>query len=123
MSIGILPCQGACNVGVMTNKIAISLVDNETIKMVCPLGLPLGIKSIIEMAQVNGQYLALNGCPVKCASKALESAGITGFEKMTLTSDFGIQKNKNFKDETKLNDVETKVKQIIEEMLARKTDV
>ncbi|GAU79916.1 putative zinc-binding protein [Fusibacter sp. 3D3] len=48
MKIGILPCQGACNVGVMTNKVALNLVDNETVNMVCPLGLPLGIQNIID---------------------------------------------------------------------------
>ena len=79
MKTGILPCQGACNVGVMTNKVALDMVDNETVNMVCPLGLPLGIKSIIDMANVNEKHLALNGCPVKCASKALESAGITEY--------------------------------------------
>ncbi len=103
MKIGILPCQGSCNVGVMTNKIAVSLVDHERINMVCPLGLPLGIESIINMAKLNDKHLALNGCSVKCASKALESANIHAFAEITLTDDFGIQKNKNFKDETKID--------------------
>lgn len=103
MKIGILPCQGSCNVGVMTNKIAVSLVDHERINMVCPLGLPLGIESIINMAKLNDKHLALNGCSVRCASKALESANIHAFAEITLTDDFGIQKNKNFKDETKID--------------------
>lgn len=118
MKIGILPCQGACNVGVMTNKVALNLVDNETVNMVCPLGLPLGIKNIIDMANVNEKHIALNGCPIKCASKALESAGITEYKEITLTSDFDIPKNKNFKDETKINDVEAKVKDVIDEFLS-----
>jgi len=36
MKIGILPCQGACNVGVMSNKVALRYVNNDTINMVCP---------------------------------------------------------------------------------------
>ena len=119
MKIGILPCQGACNVGVMTNKVTLNFVDIETVNMVCPLGLPLGIKGIIDTAKVNEKHLAINGCPVECASKALESAGITEYKKITLTTDFDIPKNKNFKDETNMNKVEAKVKDIIDEFLSQ----
>lgn len=118
MKIGILPCQGACNVGVMTNKVALKLVDNETVNMVCPLGLPLGIKSIIDMANTNQKHIALNGCPIKCSSKALESAGITRYQEITLTSDFDISKNKKFNDETNIDQVEMKVINVVNEYLA-----
>lgn len=118
MKIGLLPCQGACNVGVMTNKVALRLVNNDTINMVCPLGLPLGIKSIIDMANVNNKHIALNGCPIKCASKALESAGINEYSELTLTTDFGITKNKNFNDETNLENVEERVKGLVEQLLS-----
>ncbi|MDO9527579.1 MAG: putative zinc-binding protein [Syntrophales bacterium] len=112
MTIGILSCQGACNVGVMTNKIVLKLVDNETVNMVCPLGLPLGIKSIIDMANVNEKHLALNGCLIKCASKAFE------YKEIMLTADFDIPKNKNFNDETSIDKVEEKVKEVINEFLS-----
>lgn len=118
MKIGILPCQGACNVGVMTNKVALKFVDNESVNMVCPLGLPLGIQSIIDMANTNDKHLAINGCPIQCASKALASAGIKEFKEVTLTSDFAIQKNKNYKDETNMHLVEAKVSEIIEQFKA-----
>ncbi len=58
MKIGILPFQGACNVGMMTNKVALRFVDNETVNMVCPLGLPLGIEHIIKMATANDKHIA-----------------------------------------------------------------
>ena len=119
MKVGILPCQGACNVGVMTNKIALKLVNNETINMVCPLGLPLGIKSIIDMGAVNDHHIAVNGCPVKCSSKALESAGFNEYEEIVLTQDFGIQKNKNFNDETNITQVESKVKELISKFMEK----
>ena len=51
MKIGILPCQGACNVGVMTNKVALKMFDNETVNRVCLLGLLLGIKNIINIVE------------------------------------------------------------------------
>jgi len=113
MRLGILPCQGACNVGNMTSKVALKYVDNERINMVCALGLPLGIENIIKMAKINDKFIALNGCPIKCASKTLDKIGITGYEEIVLTSDFGIEKNKNFKDESNMDKVEQKVEEII----------
>ena len=118
MKIGILPCQGASNVGVMTNKVAIKLVDNETVNMVCPLGLPLGIESIIDKAAVNDKHIALDGCPKNCSSKALEAAGFTDYEKISVTEDCGIQKNKNFEDETKMDQIEAKVQETIDQLLS-----
>ena len=117
MKIGILPCQGACNVGVMTNKVALKFVDNENVNMVCPLGLPLGLKNIIEMAKVNDKYIALNGCPVKCASKALDAVDFKEYEEITLTSNFDIQKNKKFDDETNMGNVEDRVREVINNLL------
>ncbi|MDD3122327.1 MAG: putative zinc-binding protein [Candidatus Izemoplasmatales bacterium] len=105
MKIGILPCQGTSNTGVMTTKAAMHFVGKDDVGMVCPLGLPLGIEGIIKQALSNDAHIALNGCPIKCASKALQSIGVTDFDEMTLTSDFNIQKNKDFSDETGLFEV------------------
>lgn len=119
MKIGILPCQGACNVGVMSNKVALRYVNNDTINMVCPLGLPLGIESIIKMAKANDKHIALNGCPVRYSSKALESAGIMKYEEFTITEDFNIKKNKDFSDETNMELIEEKMG----ETIARLSDI
>lgn len=67
--------------------------------------MPLGIEGIIKQALSNDAHIALNGCPIKCASKALQSINVIDFTETTLTSDFNIQKNKNFHDETGLDDV------------------
>jgi len=114
MKLGILPCQGACNVGVMTGKIALKFVDNERVNMVCALGLPLGIENIINNARKNDAFIALNGCPVKCSSKVLDKIGIKNYKELVLTSDFGIKKSKDFRDESHLVDVEQKVKEMID---------
>lgn len=81
------------------------------------LGLPLGIESITNMAKTNNKFIVLNGCPMKCASKSLEKAEIKNYEDLTLTSDFGIQKNKNYKDETNMEKVEQVVKEKIDNYL------
>ncbi|OPX90778.1 MAG: DGC domain protein [Pelotomaculum sp. PtaB.Bin104] len=114
MQLGILPCQGACNVGVMTGKVALKFVDNERVNMVCALGLPLGLENVLKMAKTNNSFIALNGCPLKCSSKTLDKIGLTDYEELVLTSDFEIVKNKNYADETKIELVENKVNNIID---------
>jgi hypothetical protein len=49
-----------------------------------------------------------------------ESAGIIEHKELTLTADFNIPKNKNFKDETNINKIEVKVKDVIDEFLSEK---
>jgi len=115
MKTGILPCQGACNVGYMTGKVAVKVADNEKVNMVCALGLPLGIENIVTMARVNDKFVALNGCPTKCASKTLDKIGFKDYQELVFTSDFGMQKNKNFTDETNLAQAEAKVKEMLKE--------
>lgn len=113
MKLGILPCNGACNTGCMTGKVALEFVDNEDINMVCALGLPLGIESITNNAKKNEKFIVLNGCAMKCASKSLDKADINNYEELILT-DFGIQKNKNYKDETNIEKVKEAVKEKID---------
>lgn len=114
MSVGIIPCQVTSNTGTMTTKSAMEKIDGKKIKTVCSLGLPLGIEGIIKNAKTNETYITLNGCPVKCASKALESIGIDSFEEINIT-ELEIQKSKDLNDETDID----KVKEKVDEVLSR----
>jgi uncharacterized metal-binding protein len=111
--IGILPCQGTSNTGVMTTKAAMHFAKKQEASMVCPLGLPLGIEGIIKSCKSNDGHIALNGCGVKCASKALDSIGVTNYTELELVSDFGIKKNKNYDEETGLDDVIKALRKIL----------
>lgn len=114
--IGLIPCQGTSNVGMITNKVAVNVTDNEKVNMVCPLGLPLGIKSMVDKVNGYDHHIALNGCPMRCASKALEAAGVTEYEEIIVTSDFDIKKSKDMRDETGMDLVEAKVSELIEKV-------
>lgn len=57
----------------------------------------MGIPGIIEMARQSDNYVALNGCEIKCASKALQSANIEVDDEITLTSDLKISKKKELR--------------------------
>jgi len=112
--VGILPCSGACNVGMVTTKCVTQLAQkNDNINFVCALGLPLGIEGIVKNAKKSEYYIALNGCNVGCASKALKSINIQPDVEISVTDDIGIKKNKNYFDENGLAELEDKVNSII----------
>jgi len=113
--IGLLPCSGSCNVGMLTTKAVVEAVTKDpNVNFVCALGLPLGIPGIIENAKKSEKYAALNGCEVRCASKSLEKVGIPYQVEMVLTRDLGIKKNKNLKEEEALPELRERVSQLIE---------
>gem|GEM_PF-580026 len=119
MKIGFLPCQGTCNVGVMTSKIAMGFAEKGVGDMVCPLGIPLGLEGILKKAKTNDRFIALNGCTLKCASKTLDSADLREYQEVVLTSDFGIEKNKNYHEENGMERVAKHVSQMLSEMLEK----
>jgi len=69
----------------MTNKY-------NNINFVCSLGIPLGIKEIVNNAKKSDYYIAVNGCKVRCSLKVLESINIKPDNEVILTEDFGIKK-------------------------------
>ncbi len=115
--IGILPCSGACNVGMMSTRTVVNIHgERDDSDFVCALGLPLGIEGIIQQGKSSDRYIAINGCPVRCASKALESADIPVDMEIVMTERYGIRKNKNLKDDEKMDDVIRDVKSLIDEL-------
>ncbi|MBS3815382.1 MAG: putative zinc-binding protein [Hadesarchaea archaeon] len=115
--IGLLPCSGACNVGTLSNKAVINtLEDKNDTDFVCALGLPLGIEGIIKRGKESDDYIAVNGCKVKCASKALSSADIDFDKEVIITENFEMDKSGNLKSEENLNRIETHLKSLVDEL-------
>ncbi len=115
--IGILPCSGACNVGMLSTKAVVELFDQlDNVDFVCALGLPLGIEGIIKNGKSSDGYIALNGCPVRCATKSLESADIPINEEVVITEKFNIKKNKNLKSEEKIDQILNDIKKLIDKI-------
>jgi uncharacterized metal-binding protein len=98
--IGVLPCSGCCNVGMMTTRCVIDMIDvHDNINFVCALGLPLGIPNIINNARKSEYHIALNGCEIECSTKALKSAGIEADTVIVVTKDLKIKKNKELRSQ------------------------
>lgn len=117
LKVGLLPCSGACNVGMISTKAVVNtLTENENTDFVCALGLPLGIEGIIKNGKSSDRYIAVNGCQVRCASKALQSADIDIHEEVVLTEDFFIDKNKDYKAETKLKNIQQNLEELVDSL-------
>jgi uncharacterized metal-binding protein len=115
--IGILPCSGACNVGMLSTKAVVEILgERDNTDFVCALGLPLGIESIINNGKSSDGYIALNGCPVRCATKSLESADIPINEEVIITEKFNIKKNKNLKSDEKIDQILDELKRLIDKI-------
>lgn len=94
-SILVFPCAGASNVGQISNAAAVELARQGRVRMYCLAGLGAHISGMVDSAQHVTYRIALDGCPVACARKTLEHAGVP-VEKSVVVTELGIQKNHKF---------------------------
>ena len=103
--IGVMPCSGACNVGQMSTKAVVEAIQQRPgeISFVCALGLPLQIPGIVKKAHENyAAHVAVNGCKVGCATKALQSVDVEPETSLLVTEAICYEKNGDLTDETRL---------------------
>ena len=108
MNIKIFPCQGRCNVSMMTKTVAEYFVDDDTIQVIHHLNVPIG-----NNQDVNEIYIALNGCPAKCASKEFETVKFKPDEEIVITKDFDPRNNEKYAE---LLDIDEEVNLVQEEI-------
>lgn len=89
MNIKIFPCQGRCNVSMMTKTVAEFFDNDDTIRVVNFLNVPTG-------NETQTKYVAINGCPAKCASKEFESLKMKPNEEIVITKDFDPKNNEKY---------------------------
>jgi len=90
----ILACSGGSNVGQLANAAAVSLTREGKGKMYCLAGVGGHVDGIVESCKGAGQLVVIDGCPVACAKKACEHAGVPVAKYVEITS-LGIEKNYN----------------------------
>ena len=94
--ITFLPCSGGSNCGQITNQVAVRL-DEEGIRHIyCLAGIAAHIDGMVESARGAKRLVALDGCQVACAKKAIEHAGLKVTDWICVTEE-GIGKNHQFK--------------------------
>ena len=92
----IYACSGGANVAEVADKAARELMFDGCGTMFCLAGLGAGIPGMIQTARDADVNLVIDGCPVDCAKKVFEKAGITNFSYVRVT-DLGIEKVKGIR--------------------------
>lgn len=89
----IFSCSGAADVGAVSDQAARRLSREGVGSMFCLAGIGGRVNGIMKTAEAAQVILAIDGCPLNCAKKCLEEAGIAGFEHLQL-ADLGMTKGK-----------------------------
>lgn len=113
-NVAIFPCVGAANVGQLSNRIAIELEKQGIGNLMCTAGIGARAPGLMKSAEASDSIIAIDGCPVNCASKTLELAGFKANRQIVI-SELGIKKSKerDLKDQ-EITDTLRKVMEILE---------
>ncbi len=93
-NVALFPCAGAANVGQISNKIAIALEEQGIGNLMCTAGIGARAPGLMKSAESSDRIIAIDGCPVNCASKTLELAGFKVSLQIVI-SELGIKKTKD----------------------------
>lgn len=77
-------CSGCSDAGELADRIARQLGRNGSAEMSCLAGIGGRVKSILSKGEKAQRILVIDGCPLNCARKTLELAGIKQFHHMGL---------------------------------------
>ena len=89
----IFSCSGAADVGELADKVARGLASEGGGKMFCLAGIGGNVPQMVEKTILTHKKLVIDGCPVACAKKIFENAGITDFDYVQIT-ELGYEKGK-----------------------------
>jgi uncharacterized metal-binding protein len=90
----LLPCSGGSNCGQITNNAAVSLDTEKVGRIYCLAGIAAHVNGMVESARGAKRIVAMDGCQVACAKKAVEHAGVAVTDWICVTEQ-GISKNHN----------------------------
>ena len=106
-------CSGGANVAEIADKAARELMFGGCGTMFCLAGLGAGIAGMIQTARDADVNLVVDGCPMDCAKKVFEKAGVTNFAYIKVT-DLGIEKVKGVRcTQEQVDKVVAKAKEVL----------
>lgn len=92
----LLACSGGSNVGQISNDAAKALDQLGQGSMFCLIGVGAQLPTFVERTKKDGTtVVAIDGCSVACAKKALENVGVAA-NIYAVVTDFGIEKGHHF---------------------------
>jgi uncharacterized metal-binding protein len=107
----IFPCSGAADVGEIADRVSRQLTKEKVGKMYCTVGIGAQIDKIIETTKAAEELLAIDGCPVACASKCLKKAGFD--PKIFDLAKMGFKKGKSPANEANIESALSKIKEAL----------
>jgi uncharacterized metal-binding protein len=90
----VFACSGGSDAGGLADQAARKLAKDGEGKMHCLSGIGGRVDGIVKTTEAAAQILAIDGCPLDCAKKTLEAAGINNFKHVRL-ADLGFEKGKS----------------------------
>jgi len=87
----VFSCSGAADVGEISDRAARKLNKEGAGKMYCMAGIGGDVDIILKTARAAGAILAIDGCPLNCASRTLTKAGFSDFQTVAL-AELGMDK-------------------------------
>lgn len=82
-------CSGGANAAEIADRAARELMLSGCGSMFCLAGIGAGIQGMVQTARDADLNLVLEGCPMDCAKKIFDNAGITNYVQVKVT-DLGI---------------------------------
>jgi uncharacterized metal-binding protein len=86
-------CSGGANVAEVADRAARELMFSGCGSMFCLAGIGAGIPNMVEAAKDADVNVVIDGCPMDCAKKIFDNAGVTNYQYIRVT-DLGIEKVK-----------------------------
>lgn len=77
-------CSGCSDAGELADRIARQLAREGAAEMSCLAGVGGRVKHLVAIAEKAGRVLVIDGCPINCARKTLELAGVERVEHLEL---------------------------------------
>lgn len=100
----IFACSGGADVGHLSDIAARKMMADGCGKMFCLAGIGGRVEGILQTTKDADKILVIDGCPVDCAKKTLEEAGINNFTQLQVTA-LGFEKGKSVVDDTAIRKV------------------
>ncbi|WP_435371994.1 putative zinc-binding protein [Thermococcus alcaliphilus] len=88
----IFTCSGAASVGKIGHEVGVLLTNaGQNARLCCTTAVAAGSEMHLNIGRRAKKVIVIDGCPMKCATKVMEKAGIKTNHSFTVT-DFGIAK-------------------------------
>jgi len=84
-------CSGCSSAAQMANYVALQLHKDQCAQMSCIAGIGGKVEPLVKLAKSNRNIVALDGCPLHCVKKTLQTIDVTPKSHFTL-SELGVKK-------------------------------